>query len=136
MARRWTESEIESLQAAGVDTRASSHAIVAMTHPDDASILMDAVNKAVAEGKDVCAYRFRVVTPGGGSIYLQANARIFCDERRKPVRALGVSWDVTDDVLHEERQRELQAQLRDASRAAGMAEVATGSSAQRRQRLE
>ena len=97
-----------------------------MTHPDDASILMDAVRKAVAEGKDVCAYRFRVVTPAGNSVYLQANARIFCDDRREPVRALGVSWDVTDDVLHEERQRELQAQLRDASRAAGMAEVATG----------
>jgi NO-binding membrane sensor protein with MHYT domain len=122
----WMENEIESLRVAGVDTRTSPRAIVAMTHPDDASILMDAVRKAVAEGKDVCAYRFRVVTPAGKSIYLQANARIFCDERREPMRALGVSWDVTDDVLQEERQRELQAQLRDASRAAGMAEVATG----------
>ena len=122
----WTENEIESLRAAGVDTRASPHAIVAMTHPDDASILMDAVRKAVAESKDVCAYRFRVVTPAGKWIYLQANARIYCDDRREPVRALGVSWDVTDDVLQEERQRELHAQLRDASRAAGMAEIATG----------
>ena len=122
----WTENEIESLRVAGVDTRTSPHAIVAMTHPDDAAVLMDAVRKAVAEGKNVCAYRFRVVTPAGKSVYLQANARIYCDERREPVRALGVSWDVTDDVLQEERQRDLQAQLRAASRAAGMAEVATG----------
>jgi NO-binding membrane sensor protein with MHYT domain len=122
----WTENEIESLRAAGVDTRASPHAIAAMTHPDDATVLLDAVRRAVAEGKDVCAYRFRVVTPAGKSVYLQANARIFCDDRRKPVRALGVSWDVTEDVLQEERQRELHAQLRDASRTAGMAEVATG----------
>ena len=122
----WTENEIESLRVAGVDARSSPDAIAKMTHPDDASVLMDAVREAVAEGKDVCAYRFRVVTPAGKWIYLQANARIFCDARREPVRVLGVSWDVTDDVVQDERQRELHARLRDASRAAGMAEVATG----------
>jgi NO-binding membrane sensor protein with MHYT domain len=122
----WTENEIESLRVAGVDTRTSPEAIAAMTHPDDAAVLSDAVRKAVADGKDVCAYRFRVVTPLGNAVHLQANARIYCDERNEPVRVLGVSWDVTNDVLHEERQRELHAQLREASRAAGMAEVATG----------
>ncbi len=122
----WTENEIESLRAAGIDTRASPDAIAAATHADDAGVLAEAVRKALAERKDVCAYRFRVVTTAGKWIYLQANARIFCDEHREPVRALGVSWDVTDDVLRDERQRELHAQLYDASRAAGMAEVATG----------
>ncbi len=39
---------------------------------------------------------------------------------------LGVSWDVTDHVLQEDRRQELQLQLHDASRQAGMAEVATG----------
>jgi len=34
--------------------------------------------------------------------------------------------DVTDQVVQEECRRELQTQLRDASRRAGMAEVATG----------
>ena len=42
------------------------------------------------------------------------------------MRILGVSWDITEQVLQEERRRELQAQLRDASREAGMAEIATG----------
>ena len=38
----------------------------------------------------------------------------------------GVSWDVTEQVQQEERRLELQMQLRDVSRQAGMAEVATG----------
>ena len=90
------------------------------------SIMFDAIARAVAEGKEVCAFRFRVVTPAGNAVHLEAHARIFCDDAGKPVRILGVSWDVTDQVLQEERRHELQSQLRDASRDAGMAEVATG----------
>jgi NO-binding membrane sensor protein with MHYT domain/signal transduction histidine kinase len=122
----WTENEIESLRAAGVDTRAHPDAITSMIHPEDRSIRCDAVRRAVAEGRDVCAFRFRVVAPAGAIVHLQAHARIFCDERGEPVRILGVSWDITEQVLQEERRRELQTQLRDASREAGMAEIATG----------
>jgi NO-binding membrane sensor protein with MHYT domain/signal transduction histidine kinase len=122
----WTENEIESLKAAGIDTQKTPDAIRAMTHPDDTSIVFDAVRKAVAEGKDVCSYRFRVATPIGTTVHLEAHARIFCDEHGEPLRILGVSWDVTDEVQQDERRRELQSQLREASRDAGMAEVATG----------
>jgi NO-binding membrane sensor protein with MHYT domain/signal transduction histidine kinase len=122
----WTENEIESLRAAGVDTRAHPDAITSMIHPEDRSIRCDAVRRAVAEGRDVCAFRFRVVAPAGTIVHLQAHARIFCDDRGEPVRILGVSWDITEQVLQEERRRELQTQLRDASREAGMAEIATG----------
>ncbi len=82
----------------------------------DRSIRCDAVRKAVAEGRDVCAFRFRVVAPGGAIVHLEANARIFCDERGEPLRILGVSWDITEQVLQEERRRDLQIQLREASR--------------------
>jgi NO-binding membrane sensor protein with MHYT domain/signal transduction histidine kinase len=122
----WTENEIESLRVVGVDTRTNPDAISALIHPDDRSIRCDAVRKAVAEGRDVCAFRFRVVAPGGTIVHLEAHARIFCDERGEPLRILGVSWDITEQVLQEERRRELQTQLREASREAGMAEVATG----------
>jgi NO-binding membrane sensor protein with MHYT domain len=125
-ATLWTENEIESLKAAGIDTQKFPDAIRAMTHPDDASIVFDAVRDAVAEGREVCSYRFRVVTPAGSAIHLEAHARIFFDDAGKPARILGVSWDVTDEVQQEEKRRELQSQLRDASRDAGMAEVATG----------
>jgi NO-binding membrane sensor protein with MHYT domain/signal transduction histidine kinase len=122
----WTENEIESLRVAGVDTRTNPDAISSLIHPDDRSIRCDAVRKAVAEGRDVCAFRFRVVAPDGAIVHLEAHARIFCDEGGEPLRILGVSWDITEQVLQEERRRDLQIQLREASREAGMAEVATG----------
>jgi NO-binding membrane sensor protein with MHYT domain/two-component sensor histidine kinase len=122
----WTENEIESLRAVGVDNRLEPNAMIAMTHPEDRSIMFDAIDAAVLENKEVCAFRFRVLTTDGKSVHLEAHARIFCDAAGRPERILGVSWDVTEQVLHEERKRELQSQLRDASREAGMAEVATG----------
>jgi len=122
----WTENEIESLRAAGVDNRLQPNAVIAMTHPDDRSVMFDAINRAVADNKETCAFRFRVVTPRGDAVHLEAHARIFCDEAGKAERILGVSWDVTHQVLQEDRKRDLQSQLRDASRDAGMAEVATG----------
>jgi NO-binding membrane sensor protein with MHYT domain/signal transduction histidine kinase len=122
----WTENEIESLRAAGVDNRLQPNAVIAMTHPEDKTVMFDAINQAVKDNKQICAFRFRVVTPLGDSVHLEAHARIFCDAAGKPERILGVSWDVTDQVMQEERKRDLQSQLRDASRDAGMAEVATG----------
>ncbi|MEO6079435.1 MAG: MHYT domain-containing protein [Steroidobacteraceae bacterium] len=125
-ATLWTENEIESLKTAGIDTQKDPDAIRAMTHPDDVSVVFDAVRDAVAGGREVCSWRFRVLTPAGTAIHLEAHARIFLDEAGKPARILGVSWDVTEEVLQEEKRRHLQSQLRDASRDAGMAEVATG----------
>jgi NO-binding membrane sensor protein with MHYT domain/two-component sensor histidine kinase len=122
----WTENEIESLRAAGVDNRLQPNAVIAMTHPEDQSIMFDAITRAVAEGRETCSFRFRVMTPLGHPVHLEAHARIFCDAAGKPERILGVSWDVTQQVQQEERKRDLQSQLRDASRDAGMAEVATG----------
>jgi NO-binding membrane sensor protein with MHYT domain/two-component sensor histidine kinase len=122
----WTENEIEALQLAGVDTSAFPNAIKEMTHPEDASVMVDAVRTAIADGKEVCAFRFRMLPPDGKVVNLQAHARVISDECGEPARILGVTWDVTDQVLQEERRRELQSQLRDASRDAGMAEVATG----------
>jgi len=100
--------------------------VIAMTHPEDKAVMFDAINRAVADNKQTCAFRFRVVTPLGDVVHLEAHARIFCDAAGKAERILGVSWDVTHQVLQEERKRDLQSQLRDASRDAGMAEVATG----------
>ncbi len=122
----WTENEIESLRLAGVDIHKRPDALIAMIHPEDAARVADTIRNAVADGRDVCALRVRAVTPAQGTIHLQAHARIFCNERGELSRLLGVSWDVTDHVQQEDRRQELQLQLHDASRQAGMAEVATG----------
>jgi len=125
-AMTWTENDIAALTAAGLGPQRSPDAILTLAHPDDATVMFDAIHAAVAQRKNVCHFRIRIVTPLATIVHLEAHARIFCDEQGAPVRALGVSWDVTEEVRQQERQLELQAQLREASRDAGMAEVATG----------
>jgi signal transduction histidine kinase len=122
----WTENDIESLRSAGIDIRARPDAFFAMIHPDDAAAALGQMHTAIAENRRVCGLRARIITAGGNTVHLQAHARLTCDAQGQLERVLGVSWDVTEQVQQEERRLELQTQLRDVSRQAGMAEVATG----------
>ncbi len=122
----WTENDIESLRSAGIDIRGCPDTLLAMIHPDDAAAAMAVIRTAMAENRRVCALRLRIITAAGNTVHLQAHARLTCDAHGQLARVLGVSWDVTEQVQQEERRLDLQMQLRDVSRQAGMAEVATG----------
>jgi NO-binding membrane sensor protein with MHYT domain len=122
----WTENEIDALRAAGVDLRARPDELMAMIHEDDASAALATIRNSMPQHRPVCALRVRVLAPAGNTVHLQAHARPSFDQQGQLERVLGVAWDVTEQVLQEERQLQLQLQLRDASHQAGMAEVATG----------
>jgi NO-binding membrane sensor protein with MHYT domain/signal transduction histidine kinase len=129
LARRqiiWTENEIASIKAAGLDPREHPGALLASFYPEDVEALKAAVRAALSEDRETCAVRMRVSAASGATIHLQAHARLFRDETGRLRRLLGVSWDVTEQVRQEERRLELQLQVQEASRHAGMAEVATG----------
>ncbi len=121
----WRENEIDSLRAVMTDQQGVTLTQVVI-HPEDRPMIEAAVRDATAAGRDRCAYRIRCIAPAGGIVHVQSHARIVCDARGEPVRLLGVSWDVTDSVSQAEQRRLLEEQLREASREAGMAEVATG----------
>ena len=127
-ARRiiWTENEIPAIKAAGLDPREHPGALLASFYPEDVAELKAAVRAALTGNRETCAIRMRVSAPSGGTIHLQAHARLSRDEGGRLRRLLGVSWDVTEQVRQEERRLQLQLQLQQASRHAGMAEVATG----------
>ena len=122
----WTENEIEALKAAGIDLRARPDELMAMIHEDDAAAALAAIRNAMPQRHPVCALRVRILTSATHTVHLQVHARLSFDAQGQLASVLGVAWDVTDQVLQEERQLQLQLQLRDASHQAGMAEVATG----------
>ena len=122
----WTENEIEALRAEGIDLHKDADALIAMVRPDDATAALGAIRAALVEGRNVCAMRVRLTTPAGKTVHLQVHARLFRDPQGQLDRLLGVAWDVSEQVCQEERRLELQVQLREVSRHAGMAEVATG----------
>ena len=122
----WTENEIPSLKAAGLDPREHPGALLASFFPEDVAALKAAVRAALSGDRETCAVRMRVSAPSGVTIHLQAHARLVRDDTGLLRRLVGVSWDVTEQVRQEERRLQLQLQLQQASRHAGMAEVATG----------
>jgi NO-binding membrane sensor protein with MHYT domain len=122
----WTENEIPSIKAAGLDPREHPGALLASFYPEDVAELKAAVRAALSGDRETCAVRMRVSAPSGGTIHLQAHARLSRDDGGRLRRLLGVSWDMSEQVRQEERRLQLQLQLQQASRHAGMAEVATG----------
>ncbi len=122
----WAENDIEALHAEGIDLHKHADAIIQMVHPDDAAAAVDAIRGALGDRRGVCARRMRLTTPAGRMLHVQTHARLFHGPDGRLERVLGVCWDVSEQVSQEERRLALQEQLREASRHAGMAEVATG----------
>ena len=122
----WTENDIEALRAENIDLHKDADALIAMVRPEDGKAAIEAIRSALKEGREVCAMRVRLDTPAGKTVHLEVHARLFLDRQGQVDRLLGVARDITQRVSHEERRLELQMQLREVSRHAGMAEVATG----------
>jgi len=122
----WTANDIASLRAEGIDLHKDADALMAMIRPEDAAAALGVIRTALAQERTVCGTRVRLTTPGGKTLHLQVHARLFRDPQGQLDRLLGVAWDVSEQVCQEERRLELQMQLREVSRHAGMAEVATG----------
>jgi signal transduction histidine kinase len=122
----WTENEIASIRAAGLDPRDDPEALLRSFYPEDVAALTAAVNAALVEKRETCVVRMRILTPGGATIHLQAHVRLSRDGSGWLRGLLGVAWDVSEQVRQEEGRLQLQLQLQEASRHAGMAEVATG----------
>jgi len=72
----WTENDIESLRAAGIDIRGRPDALLAMIHPDDASAALATIRTALSESRKICALRVRIALTGGDTVYLQGHARL------------------------------------------------------------
>jgi signal transduction histidine kinase len=118
----WTENELKSLLTAGIDC---AQDLLRRILPDDHREATRLIKAALAAGDETCALRLRV--PAGEEIiHLFAHARLIKNEQGQLTHLVGVIWDETAKVLSEEKRARLQEQLREVSRNAGMAQVATG----------
>ncbi|MGE0487008.1 MAG: ATP-binding protein [Gammaproteobacteria bacterium] len=67
----------------------------ATLHPDDQPVVAAAVDAALRKGTQY-ASEFRIVLPSGAMRYIQAKARVECDDDGRPVRMIGVNYDITE----------------------------------------
>ena len=97
---------------------------LACIHPADRDAAANAMRTALRERRQLRTHH-RVLLPGGDVRHVESLATVVDDGADAGSRLVGIDLDVTERVAALEREHRLQGQLRDASRHAGMAEVAT-----------
>ncbi|ALA58969.1 hypothetical protein NITMOv2_2556 [Nitrospira moscoviensis] len=107
---RWDAHEYALLGLREGETTPSRDAFYACVHPDDRALIQQAVERAVAEAGDM-DYEFRVVHPDGQLRWLAARGQVMKDERGRPLRIVGVNYDVTQRKRIEERLRSFTLEL-------------------------
>lgn len=95
-----------------------------LIHPADREAAQAAITAAMRERKPLHA-RYRVARADGSLTHLESVAAVVGDAAGGSARMVGIDLDVTERVAAQRREDLLQQQLRDASRQAGMADVAT-----------
>lgn len=95
-----------------------------LIHPDDRESAQAAITSAMRERSQLRS-QYRIVRPDGSVWHVASMAAVVTDSIDASPRLVGIDLDITERVEADERERNLQQQLRDASRRAGMAEIAT-----------
>jgi PAS domain S-box-containing protein len=127
----WDESRLPAAEAAAASRRhfgaELGSDLFKWVHPEDKGAGGEAMSKSLARGEDHVSFRYRLALPDRSIRHVQAFARTYCDAAGKPLRSLGVSWDVTAEVDAAERaarnaanERALLERLSVATQAAGL----------------
>ena len=85
-------------------------------HPDDQSIRIASLEKAMAEG--FANYEVRVTWPDASIHWVKVFVKVFYDEAGKPIRYSGIASDTTELKRHIEKVRETEQRFRDTVKQA------------------
>jgi PAS domain S-box-containing protein len=94
-------------------------------HPDDRDSTADILARAL---RNECEYdtEFRVVWPDGTGHWLHANGQVFRDENGKPVRMVGMNYDITERKQAERERARLEEQLQRSQKLETIGTLAGG----------
>ena len=93
-------------------------------HPEDLASTLEALKEGIAVGKPF-PLEYRVIAADGRTVWINEIVSVQ-KENNQPVNLRGVALDITEQKLAAEQISKMQRELVDASRMAGMAEIATG----------
>lgn len=93
-----------------VDQPMTNDDLLRLIHPDDRQMREERILAATKAQRDL-EVEYRVIRPDGEVVWILVRGRADYDADGRPVRAQGVSLDVTDRKRAEERQRVLVAEL-------------------------
>jgi PAS domain S-box-containing protein len=107
---RWDRKEFALLGIAEGAVTPSPDEFYRRVHPDDLPLVQESVRKAIEE-TGALEQEFRVVRPDGEIRWLAAKGQVLNDNGGRPVRMVGVNFDVTQRRQTEERLRSFTQEL-------------------------
>jgi len=107
---RWDAKEFALLGLSDGGVAPSPEEFYRRVHPDDRPLVRQSVQRAV-DDTGALEYEFRVVLENGQLRWLAARGQVLKDERGKPVRMIGVNFDVTERKATEARLRSFTEEL-------------------------
>ncbi len=119
VARRylWIENPIEALDHRRASENLRVEELEELVLPEDRRLFRDTIAAALANKTDRISVCYRARAVDGSVVQVQNFGRIVLDERGAPSRLLGVSWDVTEEVVASELLRQQTETAHAASRA-------------------
>jgi len=120
----WSDSMHELYAQSPQVFRPTVASWLALIHPDDRESAQTAITRAIRDHSQLRS-QYRAVRPDGSMCHIASLAAVVTDSVDASPRLVGIDLDITERVEADEREHKLQQQLRDASRHAGMAEIAT-----------
>jgi two-component system sensor histidine kinase/response regulator len=112
----WIENPIEALADAVTDSL-DIDTLEEQILPEDRALFRQVVVAALANKTDRISLRYRARIAKGAIVHVQNFGRIILDEKGAPSRLLGVSWDVTKEVVASELLQQQTEAAHAASRA-------------------
>ncbi|HEY3655061.1 MAG TPA: ATP-binding protein [Steroidobacteraceae bacterium] len=120
----WSDTMHELYAQSPTEFQPTLESWLNLIHPDDRQAAQTSITGAMHDQSQLRS-QYRIVRPDGSVCHIASLAAVATDSIDSGARLVGIDLDITDRVEAEERERNLQRQLRDASRQAGMAEIAT-----------
>jgi PAS domain S-box-containing protein len=120
----WSDTMHELYGQSPGEFRPTIASWLGLIHPDDRDEAHIAMTSAIRDHGQLRS-QYRVLRPDGSVRHIASLAAVVTDSFNASPRLVGIDLDITERVDAEEREHRLQQQLRDTSRHAGMAEIAT-----------
>ena len=106
----WDAKEFSLLGLSEGRVAPSPEAFYHQVHSDDLAVVRESVQRAV-ESTGTLEHEFRIVLSDGSIRWLAAKGQVLTDSRGKPVRMIGVNFDVTERKRTETRLQSFAQEL-------------------------